>query len=99
MRTNTIRATEVEIMMYKKLKGNAATRRGHLLENRAKEEYRLYQLKQHPGLTVDNGDLFISLDIPWLAATLDGLITDPSERAHTLGLLEVKIYTVLAALL
>ncbi len=54
----SIRATEVEILMYKKLKGNVATRRGHLLENRATKEYRLYQLKQLPDLTVDDGDLF-----------------------------------------
>ena len=41
---------------------------------------------------------FISQDIPWLAATLDGLITEPSDRAHTLSLLEIEKPIVLATL-
>ncbi len=80
MRSTTKRATTVENLLYKKFKGNAATRYGQVLEDRAKEEYRLYQLQRHPDLVIDECGLYISQDNPWLAATPDGLVTDPVKE-------------------
>ncbi len=61
MRSTTKRATKVENLLYKKCKGNAATRYGQVLEDRAKEDYMLYQLQRHPDLVIDECGLYISL--------------------------------------
>ena len=61
------------------------------MEDTAKREYQTYQQQHgHPDLTVDNSGLFISLDDPWLAATPDGLVNDPSDTTHPMGLVEIK---------
>ncbi len=90
VRNNTKKAGKVEHLLYRKFKGNAATCYGQVLEDRAKEEYKIYQQQQHPGLAILDCGLFISKDTPWLAATPDGLVTDPSETEHSLGLVEIK---------
>ncbi len=91
MRTITKRGKKVENLLYSKFRGNTATHYGQVLEVRAKEEYQTYKNQHgHPGLKVDCCGLFVSLDNPWLAATPDGLVTDPSNTTDPLGLLEVK---------
>ena len=91
MRSSTRKAKRVESLLYTKFKGNAATHYGKVLEGRAKDDYQTYQQEHgHPGLKVDDCGLFVSLDSPWLAATPDGLVTDPSDAAHPLRLVEIK---------
>ena len=34
--------------------------------------------------------LHVSVDKPWLADSLDGLVTDSSDPTHPLGLVEIK---------
>ena len=46
---------------------------------------------EHPNLKVNGCGLFILLNDPWLAATPDGNVDDPSnEVSQPLGLLEIK---------
>ena len=44
----------------------------------------------NPDLKVKSCGLAISLDSPWLAASPDGLVTDPSEATGPLGVVEIK---------
>ncbi len=74
MRNNTKKAGKVEHLLYRKFKGTAATRYGQVLEDRAKEEYKIYQQQQHPGLAILDCGLFISKDTPWLVATPDMIL-------------------------
>ena len=91
MRRATKRSKKVEEMLYSKFKGNAATRYGLEKEDMTKELYVTYQRQRgHPDLTAANCGLFISLEYPWLGATPDGVVTDPSDTSQPLGLVEIK---------
>ena len=91
MRPTTKRSKKVENLLYTKFRGNAATRYGASMEEVAQCEYQTYQQQHgHPGLIVDSSGLFVSLDDPWLAASPDGLVNDPSDASHPLGLVEIK---------
>lgn len=91
MRSTTKKAKRVESLLYTRFRGNAATRYGTSMEDRTKVQYETYQRQHgHPGLKVENCGLFISQDNPWLAATPDGLVTDPSDATQPLGLVEIK---------
>ncbi len=43
----------------------------------------------YPTLDVETCGLFVSIDQPWVAGTLDRLVHDP-DSAVSLGLLEIK---------
>jgi len=91
MQSTTKRAKKVENLLYTKFRGNEATQYGTVIEETAKCEYQTCQQQHgHPGLTVDSIGLSISLDDPWLAASPDGLVNDPSDTSHPLGLVEIK---------
>ena len=92
MRSTTKRAKKVENLLYNnKFRGNAATQYGKAKEEIAKRENLTYQLHHgHPGFTVDSNGLSIALDDPWLAASPGGLVNDPSDTSHPLGLVEIK---------
>lgn len=91
MRSTTKKSKRVENLLYTRFRGNAATRYGAVMEDTAKHEYQTYQQQHgHPGLKVDNCGLFVSLNHPWLAATPDGIVNDPSDATQPLGLLEIK---------
>ena len=56
MRSKTKRNKKVENLLYSKFKGNAATRYGSVMENRAVLEYEAYQQQHgHPNLKVEIG--------------------------------------------
>ncbi len=91
MRATTKKGKKVENLLYSKFKGNTATYYGQVLEERAKKEYQTFQLQHgHLGLKVECCGLFVSLENPWLAATPDGLVADPSHTTDPFGLLEIK---------
>ena len=91
MRKTTSKAKKVQELLYSTFRGNEATRYGTLMENVARTKYLAHQQeKKHPGVTVAGCGLFVSLDNPWLAATPDGIVVDPSEQASQEGLLEIK---------
>ncbi len=91
MRSTTKRAKKVENLLYTKFRGNAATRYGSAMEETAKQHYQTHQQEHgHPGLRVNSCGLCVSLEDPWLAASPDGLVKDPSDTSHPLGLVEIK---------
>ena len=91
MRQTTKKAKKVESLLYSKFKGNEATNYGKVSEEKAKVHYQTYQRQHgHSCLTVNSCGLFVSLSNPWLAATPDGLVNDPSDIVHPLGLVEIK---------
>ena len=91
MKSTTRKAKKVENLLYTRFRGNAATRYGNTMEDITKVEYEAYQRQHgHPDLKVESCGLAISLDSPWLAASPDGLVTDPSEATGPLGVVEIK---------
>ena len=91
MRATTRKSKRVENLLYTKFRGNTATRYGATMEDTVRQEYYTYQrLNGHPNLKLDNCGLFVSLNNPWLAATPDGVVDDPSDPTQPLGLVEIK---------
>ena len=90
MRKGTKKAKRVQEMLYSRFTGNAATRYGLAMEEEAMKQYVAYQHQHgHPGLATEPAGLHISTVEPWLAASPDGIVTDPSA-AHPHGLIELK---------
>ncbi len=59
------------------------------MEDITKVQYKIFQRQHgHPDLKVENCGLVISLENPWLAASPDGFVTDPSDATHPLGLVD-----------
>ena len=76
-------------MLYSKFSGNQATRWG-LSHKKAIAQQHIQWKTQHgsPGVSVNTEcGLVIATDHPWLAATPDGLVTDP-QVLPTQGLVE-----------
>ena len=81
-RKTTKKAKQIEELLNKA---------GAQMEEQTREQYETYhQQNGHPGLQVQRCGLFISLDTPWLAASPDGLVHDPSDHSQPLGILEIK---------
>ena len=91
MRKTTPRGNKVKEILYSTFRGNEATRYGMEMEDTARTEYLAYQQQNdHPQTSVKNCGLFVSCENPWLAATPDGLVHDPSDQTSTYVLLEIK---------
>ena len=91
MKKTTKRSNRVKDLLYSTFRGNESTRYGMLMEDQARTEYLTYQQQNgHPDISVQNCGLFVSHDSPWLAATPDGLVNDPSDQKSSAGLLEIK---------
>ena len=89
MKKTTKRSNRVKEMLYHTFHGNEATRYGILMEDVARMDYITYQReKKSSTMSVTNCGLFVSIDNPWLAASPDGLVQDPTEP--NVGLLELK---------
>lgn len=78
-------------MLYSTFKGNSATCYGSEMEDKTREQYQTHQQRSsHPDTTVEDCGLFVSQHHPWLAATPDGLVNNPSDNSQHLGLIEIK---------
>jgi len=90
MRKTTKRANRVKEMLYTKFRGNRNTIYGMVSEETSRKEYTTYMHQHgHTGLTVSTSGLNISDESPWLAASPDGLVLDPSYTPVE-GLVELK---------
>ena len=77
-------------LLYSKFRGNRATDWGLLQEDVSRSEYlKLKQIDSPAGYSVTKSGLVISLEHPWLAASPDGLVYDPSFDPPQ-GLVELK---------
>ena len=74
-------------LLYNGFKGNKATTYGSEKEEIARQECITYQQRNNlPDLAVHDCGLFVSEDNNWLATTPDGLVHDPSDFQHPIGL-------------
>ena len=90
MRKTTKRSKKVEALLYSTFRGNEATRYGQEMEEQTRKDYELHQQQNgHEGLKTQPVGLVISLENPWLAASPDNRVDDPSETPTT-GLAEYK---------
>ena len=90
MRKTTKRSGKVRELLYTVFTGSKATRFGTLNEEVARKEYVTKQRENgHAGLQTTACGLVIHPDTPWLAASPDGRVEDPSV-AEPLGLIEIK---------
>ena len=91
MRETTKKGNKVKDLLYSNFRGNKATQYGSAKEDETILQYITYQRRNgHPDLKVDRCGLFVSLTNPWLAASPDGSVNDPSDSNHSLGLVEIK---------
>ena len=89
MRVTTKFSATLQQLLYNKFGGNAATRCGQNNEDEARKLY-VHYMREHTEIHVDHCGLFISPENPWLAASPDGLVTDPADESSHLGLVEIK---------
>lgn len=91
MKQTTKRSKKVEALLYNSFRGNKATKYGSEMDEFTRQQYVTHQQgNNHPDLTVEKCGLHISHLDNWLAATPDGIVHDPSDTAHPLGLVEIK---------
>ena len=90
MRKTTQRSKKVEQLLYSRFRGNQATLYGTSREDTARQQYVTYQRQNgHIGLETHLSGLVISYDKPWLAASPDDRVNDPSS-AQSQGVAEYK---------
>ena len=80
----------VHQLLYSSFRGNRATSWGLLQEEDTEKQYREYMKEQCADFKVNGScGLYVSTQYPWLAATPDGLVHDPSITPSR-GLVEYK---------
>ena len=90
MRKSTKWTPKIQSLLYSSFKGTAATKYGTEKEPLARERYKAQQLQNnHLGLKIFPAGLVISHKNPWLAASPDDYVYDPSTT-ESLGLVEYK---------
>lgn len=90
MKKTTKRSRKVEALLYSKFKGNQATLYGTNMEDTTRQEYTEHQHQAgHPGLKTSPAGLTISVQNPWLGASPDGKVLDPSASKPD-GIVEYK---------
>ena len=90
MQKKTKRSTRVKNMLYSRFKGGEATRYGSLREEAACQQYISHQQQHgHSNLKTVKTGLVVLLDNPWLAASPDNKVHDPSATPPY-GLAEYK---------
>ena len=91
MRATTKKVKKIQELLYNTFRGNQATQYGLAKEEETILQYTTHQQRNgHPDLKVDLCGLCVSLANPWLAASPDGFVCDPSDQNNPLGLLEIK---------
>ena len=88
-RSTTKVAKLVKTLLYSSFKGNAATSWGITQESCSEKQYLSKMRAESPSITVSPSGLVISIHHPWIAASPDGLVNDPSS-SDTFGLVEYK---------
>ena len=78
----------VKKLLYTKFEGNTATKWGILQEESTNTRY-LEEKRKSPEISTSQSGLVISLANPWLAASPDGLVYDPTENLPH-GIVEFK---------
>ena len=90
MKATTRKGKKVESLLYSKFYGNRATMYGIEMEPEARNDYVKYQQNNgHPCLKTECVGLVVSMENPWLAASLDDRVYDPNVNSP-LGLAEYK---------
>ena len=90
MKKTTKKSKKVEELLYNTFRGNEATRYGQEMEEKTRQEYESHQqVNGHHGLKTQPAGLVISVETPWLAASPDNRVLDPSVHP-TAGLVEYK---------
>ena len=88
-RSTTKVASTLKQLLYTKFTGNTATRWGILQERSTNEQYLKSKQKESPNISTTSTGLVISINHPWLAASPDGLVYDPTEDPPY-GVMEFK---------
>ena len=87
MRKTTKRSKNVQEMLYGTFRGNIATVYGTEMEDIARVEYATHQQQNgHTHLSIESCGLIVSSENPWLAASPDGLVHDPSNSTQPNGI-------------
>lgn len=88
-RTTTKVANTVKSLLYCTFRGNVATEWGNLQEPATCKAYIDAKHSTSPGISVKSSGLVIHPEHHWLAASPDGLVTDPAVSDPT-GIVEFK---------
>jgi len=89
LKPSTKRAPRVKELLYSTFRGNCATKYGLTNENETRKAYVENMQATHPGLVTYRVGLVISTTHPWIAASPDDLVTDPSAP-NPYGVAEYK---------
>ena len=90
MKKTTRRSKKVEEILYSKFKGNQTTAYGMNMEDTTRQQYTEYQHQRgHTGLQTRKVGLVVNVQSPWLGASPDDKVLDPSA-SQPLGIAEYK---------
>ena len=89
LKPSTKRAPRVKELLYSTFRGNCATKYGLTNENETRKAYVEKMQATHPSLVTLRVGLVISTTHPWIAASPDDLVTDPSAP-NPYGVAEYK---------
>ena len=89
LKPSTKQAPRVKELLYSTFRGNCATKYSLTNENETRKAYVEKMQATHPGLVTHHVGLVISTTHPWIAASPDDLVTDPSAP-NPYGVAEYK---------
>ena len=90
MRDTTKKSNKVKQLLYTTFNGNKATRYGIEMEEVTRNDYVSHQhTNGHPGLKTESVGLVVSTEKPWIAASPDDRVYDPTA-VPPFGLAEYK---------